>query len=653
MTTISVKYDSTQTALGIQPPSARLTEASAPGGKIVLLTAPVCFPDMPPLGPAYLVASLRQSGFACSIVDLNVKLYNDSDKTGQRLWNSAENQNFWLDMASVEHFYQEMAPFFEQQLAMIIAESPDCIGFSTWFTNANMSFVLAREIKKLIPAVRIIFGGPEVTRMHRMQGLYADHYRENIDLFIAGEGELILPVVAAHAGNLERLASLPDIAYQPDLKLASSLLTVDLNTLPPPDYTLHDLGAYRVRGMLPLSTSRGCVNQCIYCDEKKLWSGFRSRSAEKIFQDVVETKRRHPEFSYVDFADSLINGDIRILRKFACLMSESALQIKWAGNVVLRPEMTSELLDLMAKGGCVRLIYGLETVSKKVLKNIGKIMAVKTDIAGVIRATAGAGIPAEVNFMFGLPGETEEDAMENIDFLSTNRAFIHAAVPSFAFCNICPGTDAHDDPERFDIKPNPNPCFWESMDGTNTYPIRLARFERFVKFLYDHGIHSNYPYPEFLQRDRMLAQHCLYKGDIPKACEHLEEAILREPDDQTLRATLDALRQSAAASVNSRNDSAGTCWDMFAGSSQASPEELVCKGEDRFNAGDIAGAIRFFSLSLKKKPEHPEALNNLGVCYFVSNEFHKAALLFSKCLEVAPYHQAAADNLHLLHEQTR
>ncbi len=105
------------------------------------------------------------------------------------------------------------------------------------------------------------------------------------------------------------------------------------------------------------------------------------------------------------------------------------------------------------------------------------------DVLGrVINDTHNAGIDARVNFMFGFPGETEEDFQQTLDFLKKNQSAFSQVHASETFCHIDPGTYLSAHLSQLGVsKKRFHPLYWESEDGKNTYPKRLHRHQEFCR----------------------------------------------------------------------------------------------------------------------------------------------------------------------------
>jgi tetratricopeptide (TPR) repeat protein len=73
--------------------------------------------------------------------------------------------------------------------------------------------------------------------------------------------------------------------------------------------------------------------------------------------------------------------------------------------------------------------------------------------------------------------------------------------------------------------------------------------------------------------------------------------------------------------------------------------ELLQNGEELFEQGDLEGADKLFRMALERKPEHVDALNNLGVLAHQRGQRESALSFFTRALLADPQSSAAAENV--------
>src|SRR5690606_24739050 len=114
-----------------------------------------------------------------------------------------------------------------QQLDLILSElvdeNPDVVGFSCYIWNIEQTLVLTSDLKKVLPSVKVILGGPEVS--YDAEALLGSN--PNIDYIIAGEGEepllRLLDVLenSAHPTG-EELERVPSLVFRAEGRIAAN-----------------------------------------------------------------------------------------------------------------------------------------------------------------------------------------------------------------------------------------------------------------------------------------------------------------------------------------------------------------------------------------------------------------------------------------------
>jgi radical SAM superfamily enzyme YgiQ (UPF0313 family) len=93
-------------------------------------------------------------------------------------------------------------------------------------------------------------------------------------------------------------------------------------------------------------------------------------------------------------------------------IQEKGFKFAWSANA--RADCVDrEMLDQMARAGCWKLFYGVESLVQKNLDALQKGETVEESFQA-IRWTKEAGIEVEASFIFGIPGETYAEGLETI-----------------------------------------------------------------------------------------------------------------------------------------------------------------------------------------------------------------------------------------------
>jgi radical SAM superfamily enzyme YgiQ (UPF0313 family) len=346
---------------------------------------------------------------------------------------------------------------------------------------------MAREIKNRAKDRIIVFGGPQC--FPHMQGLQIIQ-EDVVDMMAIGEGEVTLDELVSQMESSGRVDFCEGLWFKKEDKVVQCshrALISDLNQLPFADFGDFALDSYDQPNRLPIYLSRGCPNKCVYCNENMNWRGYRTRKGKKVFEEIRHQLSKYNQVTHFDFADQLVNGSPQELLQMADLIIKEGLKVTWAGQAMIRHYMTPDLLNKLKQSGCVCLAYGLESGSQKVLDLMRKGFTTK-DAQRVIRDTHRAGIDAVANFMFGFPGETEDDFGQTLDFISENKEYISTVNPSRAYTAIGVGSYIYEHADEFNVDLTSGHLFWETKNRDNTYEIRQKRYEKFCNLVSSLGI---------------------------------------------------------------------------------------------------------------------------------------------------------------------
>jgi len=349
----------------------------------------------PNIGIAYLTPALQKAGHQVLVIDLN-----NEDLT--------DNQVF----------------------AIIDNHKPDIVGFSVKTATMASSRDLAQKIKQRHPSVFLLAGGPHVSLMWRE--LIAEKL---FDVIFVGEGEEILPVICQRLIKKQAIDNLSGVVTQYNLSenvFINPPLIQNLDKLCFPKYDLFPSKVKEfIRTNYPLSTSRGCVYNCIYCSVPKI-SGkkFRARSPENVIQELKQAESKYNICGF-EIIDDLFNLDIERCKAICRLLIKNNLRLPWSCPNGLRADrVDEELANLMWQSGCRSVNVGIESADPEIFAQIKKGETLAQVERGV-KIFQKAGIDVTGYFIIGLPGDSlavEKKSVKFIKKLGIN-AFFNMLVP--------------------------------------------------------------------------------------------------------------------------------------------------------------------------------------------------------------------------------
>lgn len=451
--------------------------------KVFVVQMPLS-PREPHIGVAQLYGFLRHTGIAAEVFDVSTAMFHLEKN---RVW-SEETWPIWEDEAFCGQILEKHKAWIETNFLepILQAEAP-VVGFSLYMVSLFSSYIMARWIKERRPDAVVVFGGQMFSTNRR----YVESVLQEpaVDAVIRGEGEHALAELAKNVALGRAVSSSKGLFMR-----GPAGETVFTGTIPPPnldelpfaDYSAFDLAKYgnhRVKGYdILLMASRGCSRHCAFCGLATGWPGFRQMSGERVYAEIKHQMAAIPKLGEeepkVKFYDLLINGDMAKLNRLCdLLIADKGRKLDWEeANAIIRPEMTEEICRKMYQAGCRSLIIGVESGSQNVLDRMWKGQTIE-QAKIVLRNIDRSGLKTRANFMFGFPGETEEDFEQTLDFLTEMAPYMHSVHPSFAMTAL--DGPLNRNPQQFGLDPNQHVHFWRTQDGTNTYPIRLERFHRF------------------------------------------------------------------------------------------------------------------------------------------------------------------------------
>ena len=189
-----------------------------------------------------------------------------------------------------------------------------------------------------------------------------------------------------------------------------------LNSLPAPHYSKAML-ASAPHAVLGVTQARGCYwGKCDYCDFVEVYKGsppVRARSPELVVADIRRLVEETGIRRYRIITESIPPA---FARRFATLLGESGLDVRWSSFAMADKRFDTDLLRLMASSGCEFLVIGLESMVSRVLKLVHK-SADREENRRFIRAARGAGIRLSINLIPDLPTTTKAEALAGLDDL--------------------------------------------------------------------------------------------------------------------------------------------------------------------------------------------------------------------------------------------
>lgn len=166
-------------------------------------------------------------------------------------------------------------------------KKPDVLGFSCYIWNIEETITLISILKKVMPELSIVLGGPEVS----YDVTYWMNRLAEVDFIVIGEGEETFHHLLTEVQTTQKYHMVPGIAYrkeageQTECVINMSRPKLDLSQIPSP-YRFKEDKASLANRVVYFETSRGCPFSCQFC-LSSIEVGVRYFDIARTKQDII------------------------------------------------------------------------------------------------------------------------------------------------------------------------------------------------------------------------------------------------------------------------------------------------------------------------------------------------------------------------------
>lgn len=358
----------------------------------------------PPISLLCLAAYIREKGYSAAIIDAQAEQLSDNQVTERVV-------NYNPVLCGIT-FMTNQIPFVKKLLAKLHNST-----LKTLFVAGGMHVsLLPQESEQL-----------------------------GFDYCVVGEGEKTLEELLNAVKNKEATDHIEGLWNKHNFKLRK--LIENLDTLPLPAWDLVPIHEYSVSQpdlrytfesgvCLSIASSRGCLFHCTFCSSHGVYGhSHRERSASHIVDEIEMLNKKYGVTKFF-IVDESILANAKRAEQFAEELKRRNLKILFASSArVNDPGVNTQTLKKLHEAGMVRVDFGVESGSQKILNNIRKATTVK-QIVKAHKLAHACGLKITSLMISGHLEETWEDVFDSLELM----AEIPTDYPEFGSMTPYPGT---------------------------------------------------------------------------------------------------------------------------------------------------------------------------------------------------------------------
>lgn len=251
-----------------------------------------------------------------------------------------------------------------------------------------------------------------------------------VDYIVNGPGDVAFPALldALENNRKEDILNIKNLIFLDDegnLVMTPKEKLLDQDSLPPLPYTyldeFYELKHYLGKTFLGDRTfsyhsSLGCPFTCSFCAVVPIYEGrWKAKTAETVYKDIKYFKD-HYDIDAIEFHDNNFFTSRKRVVEFSKLIMNDGITWWGEGRIDTINKYSDEDLKLMRKAGCKMIFLGAETGNDEVLKQMNKGgTQTGQQIKEFAERLAPIGIIPEFSFVLGMPAETPEKVMAQIN----------------------------------------------------------------------------------------------------------------------------------------------------------------------------------------------------------------------------------------------
>ena len=350
----------------------------------------------------------------------------------------------------------------DEILSSIYKFQPDILAISVYIWNSNLVKIVLPELKKILPNVKIVLGGPEVS--YNTKAWLS--YFPQIDYIIVGAGEAAIVHLAKNNFDL------PDkIIFK---------MNSDFSEIPFP-YNKNDFDRLENK-YIYYESSRGCPFKCSYCLSSREDQNLQYKNTETVEKELEFIAGFNPKI--IKFIDRTYNANREHARKIWLFLMGKNFESKF--HFEIHPGLLEEEdFNILSKvkNDYFQFEIGVQSLNKDTLQAINRKMNWDKVSSNILRILKMDNIHIHLDLIPGLPHEDFESFKD-----SFNRVYkLKPHQLQLGFLKVLPGTLMEEKSSLYGMKYLSNAPYTILKNNWLGYAelIKLHNFEKSFDIFYN------------------------------------------------------------------------------------------------------------------------------------------------------------------------
>lgn len=354
--------------------------------------------------------------------DVNFAFPTDSMYIGQNILLDILHDDYEVECINFNNLCRAGEIVFAQSLDenitlfcdYIVKKDPKVVGFYTIADTFITTVLLANEVKKMRPAIKILFGGPHASVLAR-ECLEAFDF---VDYISIGEGEHTIRTQIEAILYNKPMNGVLGLAYRDKHHTASiNACPERISNAELTQHTVYKFNHIKIDQdtVIPIEGGRGCPYNCTFCSTSNFWGRqYRVKNPEDILQEMNKFHKLYGTYQFTIVHDAF-TANKEYIKQFCTLLISNNTQYEWGCSSRI-DNLDFDIIKLMTEANCKKIYLGIETGSASLQKRINKNLNLDEIIEKIVYAKE-RGMKITTSFIYGFPDEKIADLKDTLKLM--------------------------------------------------------------------------------------------------------------------------------------------------------------------------------------------------------------------------------------------